>query len=132
MKKLFFSAALFFASMAADAQEMAFNSNIIIGDYNPAYDVTKAAPTPDEPCIEFKRSDNTQLQGQQWNTSGDSVIFTWQVTIYIEKVGAGNFEKVDNFTQTLALTQMCDKPCLQVKGNAAADAYIFKNYPNIQ
>lgn len=102
MKKLLFIAAFIFASIAADAQ-----------------------------CIKFKYS-GSNLLNQSINPTGDSVYFSYNVTTYIEKVGAGKFEQTDNTKFVLPLPlKFANYIELEAIKEDSAKAYILKKYPNI-
>ena len=103
MKKLIFIAALFLASLAADAQ-----------------------------CIKFKYA-GSNLQGQAFNSTGDSVYFNYNVTTYIEKVGVSKFEQTDNTKFVLPMPlKFADAIELDAIKTDSAKAYIKKTYPDIQ
>lgn len=103
MKKLFFIVALFAASFTVDAQ-----------------------------CIKFKYA-GANLQNQTINPTGDSVYFTYNVTTYIEKIGAGKFEKTDNAKFVLPLPlKFTNYTELEAIKEDSAKAYILRTYPNIQ
>lgn len=126
MKKIFFIAALFLASMAADAQEqLAYESKIIIGAWKPV-------PEPIDPCIVFKVS-GANLSGNlpEISPDGKNLKFNYSVVIYIEKIGTGKFEKVDNATFVIPINQFNPLTVTEVM-NDSAEVYVTKNYPDIK
>lgn len=103
MKKLFFIAALFIASLTADAQ-----------------------------CIKFKVA-GANLGGSLPTISpdGKKLTFNYSVVIYVEKIGTGKFEKVDNTTFSIPIVEFDPLTVNEVMNDSAA-IYVTKNYPNIQ
>lgn len=104
MKKLIFAAALFLASFAADAQD----------------------------CIQFKVAGaNLDSNLPTINERGTQLTFNYSVVIYIEKIGVGKFEKVDNTTFSIPVAAFNPLTVTEVMNDSAA-VYVSKNYPNIK
>ena len=102
MKKLLFIAALFFASMTADAQ-----------------------------CINFKLSGADQVGPPSFNETGDSIVFNVQVVTYIEKIGKSKFEQVNMIKVVFPIPFTYNETTLPSAIGIKADEWVKKNYPPI-
>lgn len=137
MKKLMLLSIFILAFTATQAQDMAIgtwvNPNpdnsyvpITLTQYREYKSLLNASP-----CIVFKLA-GANVTGQTYNATGDSIVFTYSIVSYIEKVGLGNgYEKVETSTFALPLPYGLNSVQLQDVADKKGAEYISKNHPNI-
>jgi len=85
----------------------------------------------DAQCIKFKLSGADTQGAPTYNAIGDSIIFQVSIVTYVEKIGVGKFEKVDNAKFAFPLPFGFTPEQLNDAVAVKAAAWIKKTYPDI-